>query len=81
MHCLFLLQLPLLAQAATSSLISDLWTRDPGMATYNVYPKEPIDATSFAKTETILRSEYGDRVHHLREGELADLWIITSKRG
>jgi hypothetical protein len=51
------------------------------MATYKVYPKEPIDATSFAKTETILRSEYGDRFHHVREGELADLWIITSKRG
>jgi hypothetical protein len=81
MHLLHLLQLLLLARVVTSSLISDSLTRDTGMATYMLYPKEPVDATSLAKTESLLKTQYGNAVESAKDEEMADTWIISSRRG
>jgi hypothetical protein len=81
MHLLSLLQLLLLAQAVTSHLISDFSARDTDMVTYLLYPMEPVDTTSVAKTEALLKTQYGDTVKSVRDEEMVDAWIVTSKCG
>lgn len=51
------------------------------MATYVLYPKEPINATSLAKIESLLKTQYGNAVDSVKNEEMAHTWIISSRRG
>ena len=72
----------LFIQSVTSTLISDIFYRDIGLAHYTVYPIDPGNATKIAETETRLKSLNSDADVLPKQGQNGfATWSITSKRG
>jgi hypothetical protein len=82
MHSHILLHLLLFAQAATSSLMSNLWTRgtNSNMKRYIVHPTDSSDTTKQLQTRALLGSKYGDKLQTFKDGDASDIWVIVSVR-
>jgi hypothetical protein len=81
MHSYMLLHLLLFAQAATSSLLSNLWTRvtNANMKRY-IVSADSSDTTKQLQTRGLLESKYGDELQISKDGGESGTWVIVSVR-
>jgi hypothetical protein len=81
MHSYMLLHLLLFAQAATSSLLSNLWTRgtNANMKRY-IVSADSSDTTKQLQTRRLLESKYGDELQTSKDGGESGTWVIVSVR-